>query len=145
MRPRLTTWLTRFSGILLAAALVAGRVPAQQPDPADEPQESGTVEEVEVRLVQLPIIAQDRNGNPIADLTDPSSIPHELATVVPFLRTTPVLPLRLQGAGGYSMCDDLKAYPWVLDVHEYESPESLFWSLDAVLVPAEVKVKELRR
>ncbi len=80
----------------------------------------------------------------IADLTDPSSIPHELATVVPFLRTTPVLPLRLRGAGGYSMFDDLKAYPWVLDVHEYANPESLIGSLEAVLLPAEEKVKELR-
>ena len=34
----------------------------------------------------------------IADLTDPSSIPHELATIVPFLRTTPVLPLKLAGS-----------------------------------------------
>src|SRR6185503_16931503 len=51
----------------------------------------------------------------IADLTDPSSIPHELATIVPFLRTTPVLPLRLAGSGGYSMFEDLqRAYTWVL-------------------------------
>jgi hypothetical protein len=44
----------------------------------------------------------------IADLTDPSSIPHELATIVPFLRTTPMLPLRLTGSGGYSMFEDLQ-------------------------------------
>jgi hypothetical protein len=54
----------------------------------------------------------------IADLTDPSSIPHEMATLVPFLRTTPVLPLRLTGTGGYSMFDDFRAYPWVLATHE---------------------------
>src|SRR5262249_49116096 len=44
----------------------------------------------------------------IADLTDPSSIPHEIATLVPFLRTTPVLPLRLAGSGGYSMFKDFQ-------------------------------------
>ena len=43
----------------------------------------------------------------VADLTDPSSIPHELATIVPFLRTTPVVLLRLEGSEGYSMVEDL--------------------------------------
>ena len=42
----------------------------------------------------------------IADLTDPSSIPHELGTIVPFLRTTPVLPIRMVGSKGYSMFED---------------------------------------
>lgn len=80
----------------------------------------------------------------IADLTDPSSIPHELATIVPHLRSTPIQPLRLRGSGGYSMFDDLKAYPWVLEVHQYESDESLIETFDDVLAPAEQKVLELR-
>jgi hypothetical protein len=80
----------------------------------------------------------------IADLTDPSSIPHELATIVPHLRSTPIQPLRLLGSGGYSMFDDFKAYPWVLEVHQYESGESLIAALDDVLPPAEQKVRELR-
>jgi hypothetical protein len=55
----------------------------------------------------------------IADLTDPSSIPHELATIVPFLRTTPVLPLRLVDTSGYTLFNDLqRAYSWVLPIHE---------------------------
>ena len=73
MRIRPTTRLTLLFGTLLAAALITGPAPAQQPDPVappdDEPRDSGKVEEVEVRLVQLPIIAQDRNGNPVTDLT----------------------------------------------------------------------------
>jgi uncharacterized protein YjbI with pentapeptide repeats len=73
----------------------------------------------------------------IADLTDPSSIPHELATVVPFLRTTPVLPLRLAGSGGYSMFDDFRAYPWVLKVYEYTDAGSLIAALGDVIAPAE--------
>ena len=72
----------------------------------------------------------------VADLTAPSSIPHELATIVPFLRTTPVLMLRQVGAGGYSMVDDLRAYPWVIDVHEYESKDSLLKQISEVIRPA---------
>jgi len=81
----------------------------------------------------------------IADLTDPSSIPHELATVVPYLRTTPVVLLRLKGTGGYSMVNDLLAYDrWVLPVHEYESEELLIAELGDVLAPAEERLKLLR-
>jgi uncharacterized protein YjbI with pentapeptide repeats len=61
----------------------------------------------------------------VADLTDPSSVPHELATTVPFLRTTPVLLFRKSGATGYSMARDLEAYPWVLGVHQYETSDLL--------------------
>ena len=82
----------------------------------------------------------------VADLTDPSSIPHELATIIPFLRTTPVVPLRLAGTGGYSMFDDLEsAYPWVLPKYEYQDMPSLITSVrKAILEPAERKVLELR-
>lgn len=81
----------------------------------------------------------------IADLTDPSSIPHELATIVPFLRTTPVLPLRLIGAGGYSMFDDLqRAYPWVLKTHEYKDSQSLISTLPQVIAPADKMANRLR-
>jgi hypothetical protein len=82
----------------------------------------------------------------IADLTDPSSIPHELATIVPFLRTTPVLPLRLAGSGGYSMFDDLqRAYPWVLDIHEYDDGGSLISALPKVIAPADEMAEKLRK
>jgi hypothetical protein len=76
----------------------------------------------------------------IADLTDPSSIPHELATIVPYLRTTPVVPLRLAGTTGYSMFDDFGAYPWVLPIHEYQSLEQLTQGIEAIVItPAEEK------
>ena len=81
----------------------------------------------------------------IADFTDPSSIPHELATIVPFLRTTPVLPLRLVGSRGCSMFDDLRSYRWVLDTHEYQNSASLIASLSEVIAPANAMVEELRR
>lgn len=82
----------------------------------------------------------------IADLTDPSSIPHELATVVPFLRTTPVQPLRLAGTSGYSMFNDFTIYPWVLETFLYETSDHLISSLrEKVIGPAEAKVQELTK
>ena len=72
----------------------------------------------------------------IADLTDPSSIGHELATIIPFLRTTPVLPIRRVGARGYSLFKDYKRFPWVLDVYEYVDEKSLLSALPKVIAPA---------
>lgn len=82
----------------------------------------------------------------IADVTDPSSIPHELATIVPFLRTTPVLPLRLAGSGGYSMISDFQgSYPWVLDTYEYSDGQSLISDLRKVIGPADKLAKKFRK
>jgi hypothetical protein len=60
----------------------------------------------------------------VADITDPSSVPHELGMTVPYLRTTPVLLLRQSSAKSYSMVVNLEAYPWVR-IHKYESPAVL--------------------
>jgi hypothetical protein len=80
----------------------------------------------------------------IADLTDPSSVPHELASIVPFLRTTPVVPLRLGESTGYGMFDDFRAYPWVLPVHEYRTPAELIREIErVVIIPAEEKRRAL--
>ena len=81
----------------------------------------------------------------IADLTDPSSIPHELATIVPFLRTTPVLPIMLVGSKGYSMFKDLERYNWVLKPHKYTDRDSLISNLPKVIAPADRMAEELRR
>jgi uncharacterized protein YjbI with pentapeptide repeats len=81
----------------------------------------------------------------IADLTDPSSVPHELAITIPFLRTTPVLPLRLAGTGGYSMFDDLqRSYPWVLPTHVYQDTQDLLAALPGTLKALEGEVTRLR-
>jgi uncharacterized protein YjbI with pentapeptide repeats len=81
----------------------------------------------------------------IADLTDSSSVPHELATIVPFLRSTPVLPLRLAGGSGYGMFNDLRVYPWVLAIHEYASVNSLLSSLASLITLACEMAERLRR
>jgi uncharacterized protein YjbI with pentapeptide repeats len=83
----------------------------------------------------------------IADLTDPSSIPHELATLVPFMRTTPVVPIRLKGSGGYSMFDDFeRSYDkWVLPKYEYEDATSLIENLEEkVIAPARARADQLQ-
>jgi len=81
----------------------------------------------------------------IADLTDPSSIPQELATIVPLLRTTPILPLRLVGSSGYRMFDDLTAYNWVLKVHEYKDGTTLISTLPVVIAPANEMAEKFRQ
>ena len=81
----------------------------------------------------------------IADLTDPSSVPHELAMVVPGT-VVPVQTLLLNGQREYAMFADLKRrYHWVLEPYQYESEQSLMEHLvDGVIAPAEAKVEELR-
>lgn len=81
----------------------------------------------------------------IADLTDPSSIPHELATLIPFLRTTPIQLIKLVGSTGYGMIEDYeKAYQWVLEVHAYDDPKSLIENLTAIIKPADTMAAKLR-
>jgi hypothetical protein len=81
----------------------------------------------------------------IADLTDPSSVPHELAMVVPGT-VVPVQPVLPEGQPEYAMFVDLKRrYHWVLEPYRYASPEQLMAVFgERVVGPAEEKVRELR-
>lgn len=72
----------------------------------------------------------------VADLSDPSSVPHELATTVPFLRRTPILPLLDTRSHTYGMFSDIASYPWVLDLHEYDCAERLKQLLPGALKAA---------
>jgi hypothetical protein len=80
----------------------------------------------------------------IADLTDPSRVPHELATLVPNT-VVPVQTIILEGQREYAMFPDLKTrYHWVLEPHQYKSQELLIAHLgETVIAPAEAKAKEL--
>jgi len=81
----------------------------------------------------------------IADLTDPSSVPHELATIIPNT-VVPVQTILLDGQREYAMFADLKRrYHWVLKPHVYENQNTLVEGLDAVIAPAEAKARELTR
>src|SRR6266702_6952680 len=79
----------------------------------------------------------------IADLTDSSSVPQELYTIVPTL-AVPVQPLLEGSKREYSMFIDFARYHWVLPIHRYSSFADLLASLrEKVIVPAEQKAEEL--
>ncbi|MEO6966131.1 MAG: hypothetical protein ABI076_09580, partial [Acidobacteriaceae bacterium] len=81
----------------------------------------------------------------IADLTDPSSVPYELATIVPQIQV-PVQAIILDGNEEFAMFHDLLKYSWVLAPYIYTSEQMLLASLnDSVIAPAEAKVSELRQ
>jgi uncharacterized protein YjbI with pentapeptide repeats len=82
----------------------------------------------------------------IADLTDPSSVPYELATLVPGT-VVPVQTIILEGQREFAMFPDLRRrYHWVLEPHEYKTQELLITHIgENVITPAEVKAKELAR
>jgi len=79
----------------------------------------------------------------IVDLTDPSCVPYELATIVPATHV-PLQPLIVEGQHQFGMFGDLLEYPWVLEPHHYGSKELLIAHFgEQVIAPAEAKLKEL--
>lgn len=80
----------------------------------------------------------------IADLTDPKCVSHELATIIPFLRTTPVIPIKLKSTETYAMFADLPgSYKWVLKTIEYKNTVSLIKQLPKIISRANEKIKNL--
>lgn len=80
----------------------------------------------------------------VVDLSDPRSVPHELATIVPFLRTTPVVPLLDTRSSTYTMFPDLNSYPWVLKTWRYQSEMDLTNKLPNLLARAAERGAKLR-
>jgi len=82
----------------------------------------------------------------IADLTDPSSIPHELASIVKDLRTTPIQPIKLKGSTGYSMLEDYYgAYKWLLKPYLYKDSITLMSDLTKIITPANRMAESFRK
>src|SRR6266571_2183403 len=80
----------------------------------------------------------------IADITNPKSIPGELAVIVPALPSLPVQPILRYGSKPWGMYDHIKAYPWVLELHKYKNLIDLLPSLkEKIIEPAEQKAQEL--
>ncbi len=81
----------------------------------------------------------------IADITDAKSIPQELRGFVPDNPSIPIVPLIWKAQHEYAMFDYFRNFPWVLPLHEYESPEQLMKNIiAAIIMPAEQKVQELK-
>jgi hypothetical protein len=82
----------------------------------------------------------------IADLTDPSSVPHELAPLAP-ATVVPVQSILLEGQREYAMFPDLvRRCHGVLQPYQYNPLDSLLDHLnERVIAPAEAKAIELRR
>jgi uncharacterized protein YjbI with pentapeptide repeats len=81
----------------------------------------------------------------IADITDPASVPLELASIVPFIPDTPVLPLLLEGKPEFSMFDNLRRrYPWVMATQHYRDQASLLAALPALIAPADALAEKRR-
>ena len=90
----------------------------------------------------------------IVDLTDPSSAPHEVATVIP-QTAVPVQPLlsreplivdgKVRERREYAMFEDLRRrYHWVLPTFRYQDTAELLASFQAhIIAPAEQKAREL--
>ena len=63
---------TRFALLAITAisfAVVSAQEPSETPPQGEQPRPSGVTERVQVRLVQVPILARDRQGRPVVDLT----------------------------------------------------------------------------
>ena len=57
----------------------------------------------------------------VADLSDPRSIPQELASIIPHLPSVPVQPIIESTSQEYGMFEHFKSYPWVLPTMLYQS------------------------
>jgi len=80
----------------------------------------------------------------IADLTDPSCSPYEVAKVADAF--VPVQPILLSGNREFAMFADLQQrHHWVLEPYCYDRPEQLLADLgEGVIGPAEAKARNLR-
>ena len=81
----------------------------------------------------------------VADLTDPRSIPQELATIVPSLPSVPVAPLIQADQAPYAMFEHLQRYAWVLPLARYRDVEALIRGLPGVISRAERKAAQQTR
>jgi hypothetical protein len=81
----------------------------------------------------------------IADITEPRSVPQELAAIVPNLPSVPVMPIIQEGHEPWGMYDSIKCHPWVLGLQYYSDVDSLLNSFEENIIdPAINKANELR-
>jgi hypothetical protein len=74
----------------------------------------------------------------IADLSDPKSIPHELAHVIPLLPSVPIMPVIVRSQEEYSMFEHFFGFRHVLKPFRYRNQDQLIASLETkMILPAE--------
>jgi hypothetical protein len=83
----------------------------------------------------------------VADLTDARSVLMELGVIVPALPSVAVRLLIKKSAREYGMLDFIRKFSSVVkETWEYENEQELIASIKGkIIVPAEAKVRELRR
>jgi uncharacterized protein YjbI with pentapeptide repeats len=80
----------------------------------------------------------------IADITDPKSIPQELAETVKTLPSVPVQPILQEGFEPWGMFESVAIYPWVLKLRRYRDLPDLITNLSThVILPAEQMAMEM--
>ncbi len=77
----------------------------------------------------------------IADLTDASSVPQELASIIPDFPSVFIQPIIHKGYPEYSLFKDFEQYPWVLPIYCYEE-DSLVEAIEDIITPVEKKKNE---
>jgi hypothetical protein len=78
----------------------------------------------------------------VAELTDPSSVPYELARIAPDVRV-PIQTIIQRGQREFAMFKDLsQAYSWVATPYEYDDVANLCTSLDSsIIAAAEISIQ----
>ncbi len=77
----------------------------------------------------------------VADITDPRSIPQELARIVPNLPSLPIQPLLQASASEYGMFEHFQRYPWVLPIYRYTNIDDLLDNIVVKIInPAEKRI-----
>lgn len=78
----------------------------------------------------------------IADISDPKSVPQELASIVPNLPSVPVQPLLQDGYEPWGMYDRIERFPWVLSLVRYTDTAALLTKLKKIVIDrAEMRAK----
>jgi uncharacterized protein YjbI with pentapeptide repeats len=81
----------------------------------------------------------------IADISDPRSIPQELASIVPQLPSVPVKPIICHGERPWGMYKSIARYPWVLELFEYRDFSDVTTAVETAIVkPAEDYLERVR-
>ena len=79
----------------------------------------------------------------VAELTNPRSIPNELATLIPTLRSVPVIPLIRDGQKPYGMFEDFQDLRHVSALIEYNTTDPVKFLVNDVVCRAKEIFKDL--